>query len=89
LTDLQPDLIEVTTMVTLGLHRSRGSSIKPNLSRDRGYDTFSNTSASHCGRSIVASWPVSALTKVCHVGSALHSASALSKADCGYFGART
>jgi hypothetical protein len=31
------------------VRRRRGSSKKPSLSLGNGYDTFSNTSASHCG----------------------------------------
>jgi hypothetical protein len=44
----QPPQIDEYTPLNC-VRRRRGSSRKPSLSRGSGYDTFSNTSASHCG----------------------------------------
>src|SRR5467141_1247855 len=52
------------------------------------HDTCSMTSTSQSGVSTITSWPALVVSKVRQVLSALHSASALSKAGCGYFAAR-
>ena len=66
----------------------RGHGHKHSWRREPSYDTFRRRSASHSGWSIITSWPVVSLTKVCQLLSALQSVNALSKAACGYFGAR-
>jgi len=54
----QPDLafvananayVDIDMRTSSIAHRRHRSSLKPPLSRGSGYDTFSNTSASHCG----------------------------------------